>query len=101
MLKKNKNSKLKKWIEFWCVCAIIGCISGCLLYTSAGSEFEPEKAELAAGVHVQGKIDWQHRFYNMQPHRGEHIFSGIVHSRFGFETVGFHLSCLLYTSRCV
>lgn len=27
MLKKNKNSKLKKWIEFWCVCAIIGCIS--------------------------------------------------------------------------
>lgn len=28
MLKKNKNSKLKKWIEFWGVCAIIGCISG-------------------------------------------------------------------------
>ena len=28
MLKKNKNSKLKKWIEFWYVCAIIGCISG-------------------------------------------------------------------------
>lgn len=40
----------------------------------AGSEFEPEKAELAAGVHVQGKIDWQHRFYNMQQHSGEHIF---------------------------
>ena len=28
MLRKNKNSKLKKWIEFWCVCVIIGCISG-------------------------------------------------------------------------
>ena len=28
MLKKNKNPKLKKWIEFWCVCAIIGHISG-------------------------------------------------------------------------
>lgn len=28
MLKKNKNPKLKKWIEFWCVCVIIGCISG-------------------------------------------------------------------------
>lgn len=51
-----------------------------------------KKAELAAGVHVQGKIDWQHRFYNMQQHSGEHIFSGIVHSRFGFENVGFHLS---------
>lgn len=51
-----------------------------------------KKAELAAGVHVQGKIDWQHRFYNMQQHSGEHIFSGIVHRRFGFENVGFHLS---------
>lgn len=57
-----------------------------------GNEFEPEKAELAAGVHVHGKIDWQHRFYNMQQHSGEHIFSGIVHRRFGFENVGFHLS---------
>lgn len=61
--------------------------------TSAGDCCEPEKeAELAAGVHVHGKIDWQHRFYNMQQHSGEHIFSGIVHSRFGFENVGFHLS---------
>lgn len=61
--------------------------------TSAGECCETEKeAELAAGVHVQGKIDWQHRFYNMQQHSGEHIFSGIVHSRFGFENVGFHLS---------
>lgn len=60
---------------------------------SAGECCEIEKeAELAAGVHVQGKIDWQHRFYNMQQHSGEHIFSGIVHSRFGFENVGFHLS---------
>lgn len=59
---------------------------------SVGNEFEPEKVELAAGVHVQCKIDWQHRFYNMQQHSGEHIFSGIVHSRFGFENVGFHLS---------
>ena len=61
--------------------------------TLAGDCCETEKeAELAAGVHVQGKIDWQHRFYNMQQHSGEHIFSGIVHRRFGFENVGFHLS---------
>ena len=61
--------------------------------TSAGECCEVEKeAELAAGVHVQGKIDWRHRFYNMQQHSGEHIFSGIGHSRFGFENVGFHLS---------
>lgn len=61
--------------------------------TSAGDCCDVEKkAELAAGVHVQGKIDWRHRFYNMQQHSGEHIFSGIVHRRFGFENVGFHLS---------
>ena len=47
---------------------------------------------ISIGSHVAGKIDWQHRFYNMQQHSGEHIFSGIVHSRFGFENVGFHLS---------
>ena len=28
----------------------------------------------------------------MQQHSGEHIFSGIVHSRFGYDNVGFHLS---------
>lgn len=48
--------------------------------------------KISAGSHISGKIDWQHRFYNMQQHSGEHIFSGIVHSRFGFENVGFHLS---------
>ena len=35
------------------------------------------------GDKVHGIIDWTHRFYNMQQHSGEHIFSGIVHSRFG------------------
>lgn len=39
-----------------------------------GMECASEKVELAAGVHVHGKIDWQHRFYNMQQHSGEHIF---------------------------
>ena len=54
-------------------------------------------AAISAGSHVAGKIDWQHRFYNMQQHSGEHIFSGIVHSRFGFENVGFHLSDSIVT----
>ena len=48
--------------------------------------------KISEGSHISGKIDWQHRFYNMQQHSGEHIFSGIVHRRFGFENVGFHLS---------
>ena len=49
-------------------------------------------AFIAPGTQVHGMIDWKHRFSNMQQHTGEHIFSGIVHSRFGYDNVGFHLS---------
>lgn len=41
---------------------------------------------------IYGEIDWSHRFSNMQQHSAEHIFSGIVHKKYGFENVGFHLS---------
>ena len=44
------------------------------------------------GTPVHGIIDWKHRFSNMQQHTGEHIFSGIVNTRFGYDNVGFHLS---------
>ncbi len=44
------------------------------------------------GDEVHGIIDWNHRFSNMQQHTGEHIFSGIVNSKFGYDNVGFHLS---------
>lgn len=47
---------------------------------------------LPVGSIVEGEIDWKHRFYNMQQHSGEHIFSGLVHSQFGYDNVGFHLS---------
>ncbi len=49
-------------------------------------------AEIPVGEEVFGAIDYGHRFSNMQQHTGEHIFSGIVHSKFGYENVGFHLS---------
>ncbi len=48
--------------------------------------------EIPEGTKVHGKIDFDHRFSNMQQHTGEHIFSGIVNSRFGYDNVGFHLS---------
>lgn len=48
--------------------------------------------ELPAGSRVEGKIDWDHRFSNMQMHTGEHIFSGLVRKLFGYSNVGFHLS---------
>ena len=54
-------------------------------------------APLPVGAMVKGVVDWQHRFYNMQQHSGEHIFSGIVHNRFGYDNVGFHLSDSIVT----
>jgi alanyl-tRNA synthetase len=46
----------------------------------------------APGASVHGVLDWDHRFSNMQNHSGEHILSGLLHSLYGFENVGFHLS---------
>lgn len=43
------------------------------------------------GQTIHGRIDWHHRFSNMQQHSGEHLFSGVVHARYGFENIGFHL----------
>lgn len=44
-----------------------------------------------AGRRVSGRIDWEERFMKMQQHTGEHIVSGLVHARFGYNNVGFHL----------
>lgn len=48
-------------------------------------------APLPVGASVHGRIDWEKRFESMQQHTGEHIVSGIVHERFGYNNVGFHL----------
>ena len=40
---------------------------------------------------MQEEIDWGWRFDKMQQHTGEHILSGILHSMFGAENVGFHI----------
>ncbi len=46
---------------------------------------------LEEGKKVHGSIRWEERFEKMQQHSGEHIISGIVHERFGYNNVGFHL----------
>ena len=46
---------------------------------------------LTPGETVEGHIDWARRFNFMQQHSGEHIFSGLVHSTFGYNNVGFHI----------
>lgn len=43
------------------------------------------------GQTVSGRIDWDKRFSRMQNHSGEHILSGLIHNRYGYENVGFHM----------
>ena len=47
--------------------------------------------ELPVGEKVTGQLDWELRFMKMQQHTGEHIVSGIVHERYGYENVGFQI----------
>ncbi|MDM8211280.1 alanyl-tRNA editing protein [Mediterraneibacter glycyrrhizinilyticus] len=49
------------------------------------------ESPLEPGTCVKGCIDWEERFMKMQQHSGEHIVSGLVHSTFGYNNVGFHL----------
>lgn len=49
------------------------------------------EAPVGENTEVTGKIDWNLRFMKMQQHTGEHIVSGLVHGRFGYHNVGFHL----------
>lgn len=56
-----------------------------------GIIYHTMEGPLPVGGHVHGKLDWEERFERMQQHTGEHIISGIVHARFGYENVGFHL----------
>lgn len=50
------------------------------------------KEPLAVGETVHGVLDWEIRFCRMQHHSGEHIVSGLVHQKYGYENVGFHLT---------
>ena len=52
---------------------------------------------LEIGSTVNGKINWQRRFDLMQQHAGEHIVSGIIHKRYGWHNVGFHIGAELVT----
>lgn len=46
---------------------------------------------LEPGTTVEGIVDYSARFSRMQQHSGEHIVSGIIHRRYGWHNVGFHM----------
>lgn len=55
------------------------------------------KEPLAPGTAVTGEIDWGFRFRLMQQHSGEHLVSGIVNARYGWDNVGFHMGADVIT----
>ena len=46
---------------------------------------------LSEGEEYPCRLDFEKRLRRMQNHTGEHIVSGLVHSMFGYDNVGFHL----------
>ena len=52
---------------------------------------------LCVGETVEGMIDYEARFLRMQQHSGEHIVSGIIHRRYGYHNVGFHMGSGIIT----
>lgn len=56
-----------------------------------GVVYHYTREPLEPGQEVKGRILWDVRFERMQQHTGEHIVSGLVHQKFGYDNVGFHL----------
>jgi len=52
---------------------------------------------LPVGSTVAGRIDWARRFDFMQQHSGEHMVSGIIHKKYGYHNVGFHMGSDMVT----
>lgn len=52
---------------------------------------------LSIGEAVEGQINEARRFDLMQQHSGEHIVSGIIHRRYGYNNVGFHIGSEVMT----
>lgn len=48
-------------------------------------------APLSVGDTVEGELDWEPRLRRMQNHGAEHILSGLIHNKYGFTNVGFHM----------
>lgn len=52
---------------------------------------------LEPGSTVTGTIDWNRRFDLMQQHSGEHMVSGVIHRKYGWHNVGFHMGADVIT----
>lgn len=53
--------------------------------------------EISAGTEVHGVIDWARRYDLMVQHSGEHLVSGFINRRYGYNNVGFHIGAEMIT----
>lgn len=70
---------------------ILGGVRVTDTHETAGVVWHYTDRPLPVGETVHGEIDWPERFRKMQNHTGEHIVSGLIHAKYGFNNVGFHL----------
>ena len=57
----------------------------------AGVIFHVTDKAILEGTEVLGRLNWDKRLRNMQNHSGEHILSGLIHAKYGYNNVGFHM----------
>lgn len=60
-------------------------------HEKAGKVWHYADRPLEIGSEVRGRLDWAFRYSNMQNHAGEHIVSGLIHGKYGYDNVGFHM----------
>lgn len=59
--------------------------------------FHTVPTPFSVGEEVTGVLDFETRFDRMQNHTGEHLLSGVLHSAFGCNNIGFHMNDCLVT----
>ena len=57
----------------------------------AGAIYHVTDKSIPEGTEVLGRLNWDKRLRNMQNHSGEHILSGLIHAKYGYNNVGFHM----------
>jgi len=71
-----------------------GCIGGAEVrdvQEKNGEIIHYVNQKLDIGAEYDCSIDWEKRFRRMQNHSGEHIVSGLVHNKYGYSNIGFHM----------
>ncbi len=72
-----------------------GTVSGGAVYDvqiENGEIYHYTENAFTPGEKVMGELDFGRRFNFMQNHTAEHIVCGLVHEKYGFDNIGFHLN---------